>query len=224
MHFPEILKKCKRGPQVILPKDIGIILAYSGIGKNSVVVDAGAGSGWLAVSLANVSKKVTSYEWREEFAELAEKNAKRAGVEGSLTIKRANVLDGIEERGVDLVTLDLADSDKAVAHAHAALRIGGMVFGYLPHVEQARRFFEACTAAGFDTPSMMEVIVRDYLVRTAGVRPENTGLTHTAYIVFATKKLQTISSAVEPGAQPAMKKQQAASAPAEPLGQTEMKK
>ena len=188
VHFPEILKKCKRGPQVILPKDIGIILAYSGIGKNSVVVDAGAGSGWLSVSLANVAKKVTAYEWREEFAELAEKNAKRAGVEGSLTIKRANVLEGIEEREVDLVTLDLADSDKAVSHAHAALRAGGMVFGYLPHVEQARRFHEACTAAGFDEPHMMEVIVRDYLVRTAGVRPENTGLTHTAYLVFAVKK------------------------------------
>jgi tRNA (adenine57-N1/adenine58-N1)-methyltransferase len=190
VHFPEILKKCKRGPQVILPKDIGIILAYSGIGKNSVVVDAGAGSGWLAVSLANVAKKVTSYEWREEFAELAEKNAKRAGVEG------------IEEREVDLVTLDLADSDKAVAHAHAALRSKGMVFGYLPHIEQARRFFEACTAAGFEQPQMMEVIVRDYLVRAAGVRPENTGLTHTAYLVFAMKKLQTTFSEVEPELNP----------------------
>ena len=188
MHFPEILKKCKRGPQVILPKDIGIILAYSGIGKSSVAVDAGAGSGWLAVSLANVAKKVTSYEWREEFAELAEKNAKRAGVEETLSIKRANVLEGISEREIDLITLDLADSDKAVQHAHTALRAGGMVFGYLPHVEQARRFFEACIAAGFEQPQMMEVIVRDYLVRTAGVRPENTGLTHTAYLVFARKK------------------------------------
>jgi tRNA (adenine57-N1/adenine58-N1)-methyltransferase len=152
------------------------------------VVDDGAGSGWLAVSLANVAKKVTSYELRPEFAELAEKNAARAGVGGSLTVKRANVLDGIEEKDVDLVTLDLADSDKAVAHAHSALRKGGMIFGYLPHVEQARRFFEACEAAGFTDIKMIESIVRDYLVRQAGVRPENTGLTHTAYIVFATKK------------------------------------
>jgi len=188
MHFPEILKKCKRGPQVVLPKDIGIILAYSGIGKNSVVVDAGAGSGWLAISLANVARKVTSYEWRPEFAELAEKNARRAGVSESLEVKRASVLDGISERGADLVTLDLADSDKAVAHAHAALRAGGMLFGYVPHVEQARRFHEACVAAGFDEPHMMECMVRDYLVRAAGVRPENTGLTHTAYLVFARKK------------------------------------
>jgi tRNA (adenine57-N1/adenine58-N1)-methyltransferase len=188
VHFPEILRKCKRGPQVVLPKDIGVIVAYSGVGKNSVVVDAGAGSGWLAISLANVAKKVTSYEWRPEFAELAEKNAKRAGVSDSLTIKRASVLDGIEERDVDLVTLDLADSDKAVPHAHAALRSGGMVFGYLPHVEQSRRFFEACEVAGFADVRMMECIVRDYLVRASGVRPENTGLTHTAYLVFATKK------------------------------------
>jgi tRNA (adenine57-N1/adenine58-N1)-methyltransferase len=187
MHFPEILRKCRRGPQVVLPKDIGIILAYSGVGKNSVVVDAGAGSGWLAIALANVAKKVVSYEWRPEFAELAEKNAKRAGV-GDLEVKRANVLDGIEERDVDLVTLDMADSDRAVAHAHAALRKGGMLFGYLPHIEQARKFFEACEAAGFSQPHMVECIVRDYLVRQAGVRPENTGLTHTAYIVFAAKK------------------------------------
>ena len=186
MHFPEILRKCKRGPQVVLPKDIGIILAYSGVGKNSTVVDAGAGSGWLAVSLANVAKQVVSYEWRVEFAELAEKNAKRSGVEG-LTIKRQNVLEGIDEREVDLVTLDLADSDKAVGHAHTALRKGGMVFGYVPHVEQARRFFEACQAAGFVEISMVECMVRDYLVREAGVRPQNTGLTHTAYLVFATK-------------------------------------
>lgn len=187
LHFPEILRKCKRGPQVVLPKDIGVILAYSGVGKNSLVVDAGAGSGWLAIALANVAKRVVSYEWREEFAELAEKNAKRAGVEG-LEIKRKNVFDGIDEAEVDLVTLDLADSDKAVPHAFAALRKGGMIFGYLPHVEQARKFYEACEKEGFAGIEMVEAIVRNYLVRAAGVRPENVGLTHTAYVVFATKK------------------------------------
>ncbi len=182
------MKKLKRGPQVVLPKDMGVILAYSGVGKNSLVIDAGAGSGWLAVALANVAKKVVSYEWREEFAELAEKNAKRAGVSESLEIKRKNVLEGIDEKEVDLVTFDFADSDKAVPHAHAALRKGGMVFGYLPHVEQAKRFFQACEASGFGEMNMVECIVRNYLVREAGVRPENTGLTHTAYLVFGMKK------------------------------------
>jgi tRNA (adenine57-N1/adenine58-N1)-methyltransferase len=190
VFLPSFLKKCKRGPQVVLPKDIGIILSYSGVGKDSFVVDAGAGSGWLAIALANVARKVVSYEIRQDFAALAEKNAKAAGVSDCLQIKRKNVLDGIDEENVDLVTLDLADSDKAVAHAYAALKPGGMVFGYLPHVEQAKRFFEACQSAGFEDIRMVESIVRNYLVRQAGVRPENTGLIHTAYIVFATKPKQ----------------------------------
>lgn len=180
------LSKLKRGPQVVLPKDIGMILAYSGVGKESACVDAGAGSGWLAISLANVSKSVVSYEVREEFAELAEKNAKRAGV-SNLQIKRKSVLEGIDEKEVDLVTLDLANSDAAVAHAHGALKKGGMLAGYLPHVEQARKFVEACKAAGFSEISTIESMVREYLVREAGMRPENTGLTHTAYLVFAKK-------------------------------------
>ena len=44
-RLPPILKKLKRGPQVLLPKDLGMIVAYGGMSKESVVVDAGAGSG-----------------------------------------------------------------------------------------------------------------------------------------------------------------------------------
>ena len=67
-------RRLKRGPQVILPKDIGIILSYSGVNKDSVCVDAGTGSGWLALSLARICKHVYSYELREDFIAIAEKN------------------------------------------------------------------------------------------------------------------------------------------------------
>ncbi|MEM4348613.1 MAG: methyltransferase domain-containing protein [Candidatus Anstonellaceae archaeon] len=188
VFLPPLLSKCRRGPQVMLPKDIGIVLAYSGIGRDSIVVDAGAGSGWLAISLANVAKKVISYEWREEFALLAEQNAQKAGVKDRLEIKRKNIFDGIDEREVDLVTLDLAEAEKAVAHAYAALKPEGMIFGYLPHVEQAKRFFEECERCGFSQLNMIESIVRHFLVRQEGTRPQNTGLVHTGYIVFGKKQ------------------------------------
>jgi tRNA (adenine57-N1/adenine58-N1)-methyltransferase catalytic subunit len=51
MKMNPLLRKLKRGPQVVLPKDIGMILGFTGVGKTSKVVDAGAGSGWLAISL-----------------------------------------------------------------------------------------------------------------------------------------------------------------------------
>jgi tRNA (adenine57-N1/adenine58-N1)-methyltransferase catalytic subunit len=187
MHFNPLLRKLKRGPQVVLPKDIGMIIAYTGIGKASKIVDAGAGSGWLAVSLANIAKTVVTYERREEFAELARNNAERAGLK-NLKVKVADVLQGISEKNIDLVTLDLADSEKAVPHAHGALKEGGSVVGYLPHAEQATKFVKACEAEGFSEIFAIECIVRELLIREQGFRPENVGLMHTAYLVFARKK------------------------------------
>ena len=186
IELPDFLSKCKRGPQVVLPKDIGMIIAYTGVGKESACVDAGAGSGFLAIALGNVCKSVVSYEWRADFAELSEKNVKKSGVAG-VTIKQKSVFDGIDEKDVDLVTLDLADSDKAVAHAFGALKKGGHCVGYLPHAEQVKKFATASKEAGFSEVFCIESIVREILVRDAGVRPANMGLTHTAYLVFAKK-------------------------------------
>ena len=187
MRLPEPLKRLKRGPQVMLPKDIGMIIAFTGIGRDSVCVDAGAGSGWLAISLGNIAKRVTSYEWREDFARLAEENVERAGLGKRVRIKRKNIFDGINEKNVDLVTLDMADSEKAVPHAFKALKEGGYLVGYLPHAEQVQKFVKAVREAGFREDFCIECIVREMLVREAGFRPENTGLMHTAYLVFARK-------------------------------------
>ncbi len=187
MRFNPLLRKLKRGPQVVLPKDIGMILAFTGVGKTSKVVDAGAGSAWLAISLGNVAKSVVTYERREEFAELARKNVERAGLK-NVKVKVADVFDGISEKNLDLITLDLAESDKAVLHAFKALRTGGYLVGYLPHSEQVSRFVRECETVGFGEVFTIECIVREMLVREQGFRPENVGLMHTAYLVFARKR------------------------------------
>ena len=187
MRFNPLLRKLKRGPQVVLPKDIGMILAFTGVGKTSKVVDAGAGSAWLSISLGNVAKSVVTYERREEFAELARKNVERAGLK-NVKVKVADVFDGISEKNLDLITLDLAESDKAVLHAFKALRTGGYLVGYLPHSEQVSRFVRECETVGFGEVFTIECIVREMLVREQGFRPENVGLMHTAYLVFARKR------------------------------------
>src|SRR5208282_5351208 len=92
--FPRLYRKLRRGPQVILPKDIGMIVAYSGIDKNSVCVDAGTGSGWLAVSLARISRKVYSYDTRPEFIAIAEKNRVFLGLDNLEFVNR-DVTKGI---------------------------------------------------------------------------------------------------------------------------------
>ena len=42
-NFLQKIEKIRRGPAIIQKKDIGIILAYTSIDKNSLVLDAGSG-------------------------------------------------------------------------------------------------------------------------------------------------------------------------------------
>lgn len=187
-NWPPFARALKRGPQVVLPKDAGLIIAYAGIGRESKVLDAGAGSGWLAVQLARVAGRVVSYEQREDFAKLAAGNVKRAGLDAVAEVRLRDVIkDGFDEAEADVVCLDLADSDKAVAHAAAALKKGGVLVGYVPHAEQLNSFVQAGEAAGIGGWYCMEGIVREMLVRTFGVRPANVGLTHTGYLAFGMK-------------------------------------
>ncbi len=186
MLVPPSYRRLKRGPQVILPKDIGIIMAYTGVGKRSVCVDAGTGSGWLAVSLARACKHVTSYDIRDDFLKIAEKNKAIEGLD-NLDLVNRDVTKSIKEKDVDLVTLDLPNSDKVVRHAHKALKPEGYVVGYLPHMEQVKKFVKALERYSFRNVFTIEVIVRDMLVRAEGMRPSTKGVWHTAYLVFAQK-------------------------------------
>ena len=66
-----------RGAQVIYPKDAAQIVAMGDIFPGARVVEAGAGSGALTCSLLRAvgsEGHVYSYEVREDFAEVAQKN------------------------------------------------------------------------------------------------------------------------------------------------------
>src|SRR3989338_295761 len=52
--FIDLYRRIRRGAQIIPLKDIGLIVAETGINKTSKVVDAGAGSGALCCFLANI--------------------------------------------------------------------------------------------------------------------------------------------------------------------------
>ena len=72
-HFPPYLKKLIRRSQVVLPKDIGTVIAYTGIGKESVIAEAGTGSGFATIQFANICKKVYSFEIRKIITNLLRK-------------------------------------------------------------------------------------------------------------------------------------------------------
>ena len=94
------LKRQKRGPQIILPKDAGTIISYSGIGTGSKVIDAGTGSGWMAAFLARVvgSKgKVVTYEKSEQNYSVSNSNFKDLKLK-NIKNKLGDVYSGIKEK------------------------------------------------------------------------------------------------------------------------------
>lgn len=186
-RFPPILKKLKRGPQVILPKDLGMIVAFAGMNKGSTVVDAGAGSGFSNVFFGSIAKKVYSFENREEFYDIASKNIKRSGLD-NIHLNNDSVFEGIEkiEEEIDIVTLDLP-SPENIFNSKFKLSAEGYIAAYLPHVEQVASFAAAAKQNGYEV-FVLEAIVRELLTRDRGTRPQNTGLMHTAYLVFCKKE------------------------------------
>jgi tRNA (adenine57-N1/adenine58-N1)-methyltransferase len=186
----DLYEKLPRAGSVFLKKDIGFVLAYTGVGTGDVVVDAGTGSGSVAMFLANVVRpagKVYTYEIREKFADIARKNIERAGLSDFIEIKMKDITEGIDERDVDLVTLDLPDPWNAISHAYKALRHGGFVVSYSPYIEQVKKTADALEEEAFRAIRTFEVFEREMEISKKGARPKTRMLGHTAYLTFARK-------------------------------------
>ena len=95
--FPDLWEQFQRGPQIMLQKDIGLIIAKTGINKDFEVVDAGGGSGSLCLSLANICKRVTAYENNSEHHKVVQKNITLSGLT-NVNLKHYDVYKGIKER------------------------------------------------------------------------------------------------------------------------------
>jgi len=181
--FIDLYQKIRRGPQIIAPKDIGTIIAETGINKNSMVVDAGGGSGALCFFLANICKKITTYEVREDFVEILEKNKAFLNLK-NITIRHADIYNGITEKKLDLITLDLPEPWKVIEHAENSLKPGGFLVSYSPSIPQVSDFVEAIKKSGFIHLKTKEVLERKWEFDERKIRPYTKMLAHTGFLTF----------------------------------------
>lgn len=182
-RLPPVLKKLKRGPQILLPKDLGTIIGFSGMNKESVVADAGTGSGFAAIFFGSIAKKVITFEERHEFAEFAAKNIKRSGLD-NIELREQSIFDGFKDE-VGVVSLDLPNPERIFSSDYSLAK-EGVIIAYSPHTEQVSSFVKAAKENGFETFTL-ETIIREILSRESGTRPQTKGLLHTGYLTFARK-------------------------------------
>ncbi|MDP3065995.1 MAG: tRNA (adenine-N1)-methyltransferase [Methanobacteriaceae archaeon] len=179
----------ERRCSIILPKDMGIVAAYTGLGCGNQVLDAGTGAGATAIFLANIvgpQGHVYSYEIREDFAEIAKRNIEGFGLE-NVAVKCQDLSENLEEKNLDLVFLDLPKPWLVADEAHAALKTGGFLANYTPFVDQVMTLHHVLKKVGFSNLESVECLLRGIEVKSKGTRPKTRMTGHTGYLTFARK-------------------------------------
>jgi len=172
----------KRSGAPMLPKDIGLVIAYTGMNHNDDVLDAGTGSGIAAIYFGGVAKTVKTYEIRPEFSTLAMKNI----TEAKLPNVEAVAKDFLDAEGsFDVVHLDLQIQPEHVTHAFSLLRSGGYLACYTPFLEQMAIVVDAATPL-FREVHTHELIEREMTRSKRGTRP-STSVSHSGYVTIARK-------------------------------------
>lgn len=183
--FIDFYKKISRGPQIIPLKDIGIIIAKTGIGKNSVIIEAGGGSGGFGCFVANYVKKVISYEIEDKHIEIMKQNIKSLGLK-NIIIKKADIYENIEEKNIDMIVLDLPEPWRAIKNAEKALKTGGFLVSYSPTIMQTHRFVNSLTDLFFYIETI-ELMERPWKIEGIVARPLSKSIIHSGFITFARK-------------------------------------
>ena len=188
--LPQLVPNLPRSAQVIYPKDIGPILVWGDLFAGARVVEAGVGAGALSMALLRAigpAGRLVSYEMREDFAELAQKNVARYfGPAPNWTVKVADVAATLDERDIDRVILDLPEPWTVIDPAWQALRPGGVLVCYLPTVLQVKTLVDGLRAdQRFACIETTETLMRFWHVKGMSVRPQHRMVAHTGFVISA---------------------------------------
>jgi tRNA (adenine57-N1/adenine58-N1)-methyltransferase len=186
--MPDFVLSMPRGAQVVYPKDSANIVGMADIFPGAHVVEAGVGSGALSMSLlraVGVEGKLSSYERRADFAEIAQKNVETffGGPHPAWSITVGSLQEELVDTDVDRVVLDMLAPWECLAPVAKALRPGGVLCCYVATTTQLSRTVEAMRDSGtFTEPASWETMARGWHVEGLAVRPEHRMVGHTGFL------------------------------------------
>lgn len=185
----DLIQQLKRTTQIMYPKDIGYSLLRLNVMPGSRVVEAGTGSGALALAFARSVRpdgRVFSYESRPDVLRLAQKNLESLGLTAWVDFKLRDIAEGFDEEDADALFLDVRQPWRYLVQAANALKGGGFFGAILPTTNQVADLIGALEAQGtFGHIEVEEVMLRPYKPVPSRLRPADRMVAHTGYLIFA---------------------------------------
>ncbi len=191
----DFIMKSERKTQIVYPKDLGYIVARTGLKNGSKVLEVGTGSGALATFMASIVKPeghIYSFDVNSEFMEMAKRNLEKAGMAKYVTMHKHDPHQGVDISNVDVATVDLGDPWTVVDQVYDALKGGGAFVAICPTMNQIERTAAQLKKSGYADIDCVELMIRNIEAREGMTRPSMRMIGHTTYLVFARKveKLQ----------------------------------
>ena len=180
----DLLPILKRKPQVVNLWDGMFMIGLSGISSDSIVVEAGAGSGFLTVMIANILSrgKLYAYEIRKDHYDIVKHNLELTGLIDRVELINASVESCKVQ--MDALFLDLPNPHEIIPLLKDKLKPAGSVVVYVPTVEQVK-LVVGTLKEGFITPSVYTLEMKQWNVNPT--RPKSKTLAHTGFIVHSKK-------------------------------------
>ncbi|MCC7574739.1 methyltransferase domain-containing protein [Candidatus Woesearchaeota archaeon] len=185
--FNDEYSKMTRGAQTITKKDIGPIITKTGINKESIIIDAGAGSGGLCCFLGKIAKEVHTFDVSQKNLDIVNKNIKKLNLNNvEAELKDIYEPEHFSQEKYDVFTLDVPEPWKAWETAIKVLKIGGYLVVYSPNVMQIREV-TINKPKNFFLEEINEIIERDWSISEKVSRPVTKDFSHTAFLAFFRK-------------------------------------
>ena len=187
-NLDDFLTHIKRETQIIYPKDLGYIALKLALREGMHVIEAGTGSGALTSVLALMvgeSGHVYSYDRREKSQKRAIKNVQRLGVDHRVTFYHQNIDEGFHQTDAHALFLDLPDAHDYLDLARGALRSGGFFGAIVPTVNQMIELLSTLYHGRWFLLQSEEIMLRTWKTIPSRVRPDDSMVGHTGFLVFA---------------------------------------
>ncbi len=188
----DFVRQMPRGPQIIYAKDLGNIVAFADIFPGATVIESGLGSGSLTAALlraVGAGGRVITYEIDEAVVPRALQNIRRIIPNpANLTVTVGDIYQGIAEREVDRVVLDLPEPWQAVSGVAEALVMGGILISFLPTILQVHQLAGQLRQDGrFQLIETVETLLRPWHVTERSVRPAHRMVAHSGFLTTAVR-------------------------------------